>query len=220
MIGYCFEPQSAKRFVDAYTTRAYTSLFEGVWAFGAILNLQGRVVSLIALLKLNDGSVEMLWPRSLHSVEVFLKPYLKINRFVFKRIESASSIELIWPPGAPLFFDDHWVGVFTAHDLSLDLWQWIEWTKGCYLGQEIALRVQMKTQIHKKRLAILFNDTLDKSSISILYSLVQYTVAVMQRCDWEQQGVAYVWDRSYQKNTIPPHMLSVDIFTKTEPMPK
>lgn len=198
---------SIERFVNAYTTVSFGDLSTEMWTNALVLNSQGRVVALMALRKQSDDGASVLWtiPEGIaDSLSSHLKNYLKISRIESSIAQNPPQYDPA--PYWPWIVSAEQSGEWTAHDLSADCFNLINWNKGCYLGQEIVARVHAKIKDHKKRLAM-WHTKLDKTEGSVLYSNCQFTMGVLPRSGWNLEGVSYVWNNTHDNDVISLHRI-------------
>ncbi len=182
-----------ERFVQSYTTRAYSELMEDQWVEALVLDRQGRVIATIALQKHGATEVVFAIPEALYGpLEAHLQIYCKMMRVEIK-LQIIEGVTYTPKSFYPWLTQAQSSGIFTAHDLSADVLGLINFHKGCYLGQEIVARVQSRVTEHRKRLAMSCA-THSCVDYTILYSQSELTIGVLSRSQWKAPGVVYVWD--------------------------
>ncbi len=194
MIAGVWQGVAIERFVQSYTTKAYSDLSERDWTEALILDRQGRVITTLALQIQGPQAVLFSLPEALYiPLVTHLQIYCKIMRISMHIFPIPSS----YTPKTfyPWITQSHLSGVFTAHDLSSDVLGLINFQKGCYVGQEIVVRVQSRVVEHKNRLAMI---SIQKQvhKYKILYSQNQFTIGVLPRESWGGEDVIYVWDKA------------------------
>ena len=125
----------------------------------AFLNKKGRVV-VIALVKIIASDVaNVVIPANCTDIlSDHLKLYAKFSRMTLENSDliddfdrTLISVDISLNQPLPWIDREH-SGLFTPSCLSLDILGWIDFKKGCYLGQEIVSRMHYKMSKRKKAL--------------------------------------------------------------------
>lgn len=147
-----------EKFLHDYTIRSFT-LKDPSFHATAFLNKKGRVVTTALVSLLSENKAKVVIPKDcLEPLQEHLKLYARFSRvtltetdfddnFDKKLLTREISIQQPLP-----WLDSNHVGVFTPACLSLDILGWIDFKKGCYLGQEIVSRMHYKVSHRKKAL--------------------------------------------------------------------
>ena len=157
-----------ERFLQGLTTVNVTSLADGVHAWGAILSPKGRVLSVIDVTKLADAFVIACEPQLADKTRGLLEKYAVMDDVVFEPIEGPA--HQVWNDAgdawrAPIIggagdgalaedapaaerlrvragFLRYGVDVDEDHfPFETPLAQFLDYGKGCYVGQEPVFRV-------------------------------------------------------------------------------
>lgn len=150
-----FQGGKALKFLNDYTLLSGQPP-SNLWLPTAFLNRRGTVVATALIQNLSPSSFVVIIPKELKSI---LKRHLQL----FAQFSKIAIDECPIPDGP--FLDPNftisapmpWIGVhassmYTVSCLCLDLLGWVDFQKGCYLGQEIVSRMHFKHPIRKKAL--------------------------------------------------------------------
>jgi folate-binding protein YgfZ len=195
-----FSGKTTRGFLNAYTTKNWKDVSLSCLQTSAFLNQKGRVV-VIAHLKLSDENEAYCYlpAEAVPLLIDHLNPYLKINRITYEvNPELISSFFKNTDITADTFVP--WLtteaqGMYTAHDLSLDVLNMIDFDKGCYLGQEIAARMDARMTSFKKRLALIPSNLLPPDSITLGIK-EGFILTVVDVENFYQKASCQVWDNS------------------------
>lgn len=173
-----------QRFLAAHTTSDFE---KNPCQPTALLNKAGRVVAL-AWVEFDAQTQSSLWVLEASTVP-FVQQHLNLP-MKFARLQWAQ--QPAEPRQKQIFIP--WIGeqhsgAFTAHDLSLDLLGFIDFEKGCYLGQEIVARTHSRVTHHKKRLFWLTTH-FDSTDKNFLYSLGDLGLNVVSLSSAESDQIA------------------------------
>ncbi|MBM4223156.1 MAG: hypothetical protein FJ161_05120 [Gammaproteobacteria bacterium] len=183
-----FQGANASKILHQCTTRSGSSYITEP-QISVMLNRQGRVLALVRVTALNPEAYYIEYPAPLSAlIKEHLDPFLRLSRvraeWRISQIFEEPSPQLV----VPWIVNPIHSGLWTAFDLSCDLLGYIDFQKGCYLGQEIVARIYAKDQIsHKKRLGI-WTGSVDKVQDACLYSYHHGSVlAVLSKDLWHLQ---------------------------------
>ena len=195
-----FSGKKIREFLHAYTTKNWKdSSFEKIQT-AAFLNQKGRVVAIAHLKVLNDTQADCYLPsESITLLLDHLNQYLKINRISYE-IHHNPNIDFFNQNNTNICPLVPWLileaqALYTAHDLSLDVLNIIDFDKGCYLGQEIAARMDSRVSSFKKRLALIAIEDLPADSI-VLARENHKVLTVINIENFSQKASCQVWDNS------------------------
>ena len=171
------------KFCNDYTVSSFNKTDEKTLFKTAFLNKLGRVVSTAMVKIISQNTVIFVIPKeNLDSLLEHLKIYAKFSRVSLE-------VRSLTTEFSPYFDTDYilespmpWlnktsVGMYTPSDLSLDVLGWVNFDKGCYLGQEVVSRMFFKFVMNST--LILFKTTDDNlkilwySSTLILLGIVE-----------------------------------------------
>lgn len=137
-----------KRFLQGCTTSDFSHKKECVTS---LLNTQGRVLG-CAWIALAADEKSSLWVLEKSTVPSLQQHLSLATRFARLRWEELLDHGPLGKYDFVPWLQERHSGLFTGHDLSLDILGMVDFDKGCYTGQEIFARVQARTRTHKKRL--------------------------------------------------------------------
>ncbi|MBX9705046.1 MAG: hypothetical protein K5Q00_02235 [Gammaproteobacteria bacterium] len=126
--------------------------------FGAYLNIKGRVIATVRVIKLNEQILLQIPSSLADTVITRLSRIAQLSRVSIAPLSSIETVESI----EKLIFSgssrEHWLQhliqiklveitqetteLFTVHDINLPAHEAVSFTKGCYVGQEIVARMQ------------------------------------------------------------------------------
>ncbi len=148
-------PQAGK-FLQGQLTCDVLALQNGQQTLGAYCNVKGKVESLFTLMLQDDAYVLLLQDalvqptlQELQKYVLFSKVKLEIceNTFTTKGTQDADAKAAILAKIPELY--PQTVGKFFPHDLNLPALGAVNFTKGCYRGQEIVARMQNRGNIKR-----------------------------------------------------------------------
>lgn len=125
-------------------------------------------------------------------VELITSP-LKIDIGDYLSPEMVTTAPIPW-------IGDESASVYTASDLSLDTLGWVNFEKGCYLGQEVVSRMHFKVKSKKNVLACLSSDSSTQSILPTCYNQHPHILGVIKTTDQQSIKVAHqIWERDQLK---------------------
>ncbi len=170
-----FHGADAAKFLQGYLTANTAKLTADRWQFCALCNLKGRVVA-TGWARTSDSGVDWAVHRSVADrVLSFLAPYLRLAR---SEAEKASGhvgfetspqlqFELLENPDdhstellqylyeqKTVLVDEHTSEKFLPQMIGLVDAGAIDFSKGCYLGQEVVARAQHRGEVKRKLAAV------------------------------------------------------------------
>lgn len=154
-----------QRFLHAHTTSNFT--IKNAQAT-ALLNRAGRVIACAWIDVAFDG-LSSLWVLESSTVSLLQQHLSLATRFARLRWKELAPVAIGCEILVP-WLQERNSGLFTAHDLSLDILGLIDFEKGCYIGQEIVTRVHSRIKDHKKRLSWITTD-FSQDNKTFLYSV-------------------------------------------------
>lgn len=162
---WLLEGAGQQRFLNAHTTSNFAIKNAQPTA---LLNGAGRVLACAWIDVASDGlsSLWVLESSTVPIVQQHLSLSTRFARLCWKELEPTPiGLSVLVP-----WLQERNSGFFTAHDLSLDLLGFIDFQKGCYIGQEIVTRVHSRITEHKKRLFWITTDFFQDNN-NFLYSV-------------------------------------------------
>ena len=147
------------KFCNDYTISSFRQNHETKLLKTAFLNKSGRVISTVLANVIDNNTVIFVVPaENLDSLLEHLKIYAKFSRVLLEArsltTEYAPYFEIEHILNAPMpWLNKKSEGMYTPSDLSLDVLGWIDFDKGCYLGQEVVSRMFFKVKSKKRFLA-------------------------------------------------------------------
>lgn len=189
---WLLEGAGQQRFLNAHTTSNFT--LKNAQAT-ALLNGAGRVLA-CAWIEIAPDGLSSLWVLESSTVALLQQHLALAARFAKLRWKELEPVAIGCQILVP-WLQDRNSGLFTAHDLSLDLLGLIDFDKGCYIGQEIVTRVHSRIKDHKKRLFWITTDFFQDNN-SFLYSVGGKVLSVVDVMPAETTHLNLENDSSHQ----------------------
>lgn len=142
----------------------------------ALLNSAGRVIA-CAWIELSADEKTALWVLEKSTTKIVQQQLMLAVQFARLSWEKQQAQQRDKNPLIP-WLQQRNSGLFTAHDLSLDLLGLLDLDKGCYTGQEIVARVHARVTHHKRRV-FWIKTQFEPLQDSHLYSLHRNVLSVL-----------------------------------------
>lgn len=155
-----FKGKNAIKFCHDYTISSLSLDDKGSVVKSAFLDKKGRVVT-TALLSIEDSDefIAIVPDEICEKLLLHLDIYIKFSR-ISVDISDKAKIDQKYFSAHYVFQEPMpWINIdcsarYTISDLCLDLLGWVDFEKGCYLGQEIVSRMHFKSKKRKKHLVL------------------------------------------------------------------
>lgn len=191
------------KFCHDYTVSSFLGKEVGSVVPTAFLNKKGRVVATVIVFVDGRATLSLLLPTEVKTQLLdHLSLYLKFSKIDYEISQPSQDFSEFIDLETVLDRPIPWIGahssaLFTPSDLSLDNLKWVDFDKGCYLGQEVVSRMHFKVKKKKKFLALVEGDNIS-TVLPSCYDSCEQTLAVINDSVSHSQPLVTVhqaWDK-------------------------